>query len=110
GLSPDRPPWSLRLLRGVHPHHRLDVQPARQVAEDGGRDSMAAADRVAQLPPLVTRVAPGPQRLLAPGSGVHRPCDQTEARGYSRVPCAGRELPAFRDGPLPAQDRKSTRL
>ena len=23
----------LLLLRGVHPHHRLDVQPARQVAE-----------------------------------------------------------------------------
>ena len=32
-LSPDRPARLLLLLRGVHPHHRLDVQPARQVAE-----------------------------------------------------------------------------
>ena len=33
GLSAHRPPRLLLLLRGVHPHHRLDVQPARQVAE-----------------------------------------------------------------------------
>ena len=33
GLSADRPARLLLLLRGVHPHHRLDVQPARQVAE-----------------------------------------------------------------------------
>ena len=33
GLSPDRPARLLLLLRGVHPHHRLDVQPARQMAE-----------------------------------------------------------------------------
>ena len=32
-LSPDRPPRLFLLLRGVHPHHRLDVQPARQMAE-----------------------------------------------------------------------------
>ena len=33
GLPAHRPPWSLQLLRGLHPHHRLDVQPAREVAE-----------------------------------------------------------------------------
>ena len=33
GLSADRPARLLLLLRGVHPHHRFDVQPARQVAE-----------------------------------------------------------------------------
>ena len=33
GLPAHRPPRPLQLLRGVHPHHRFDVQPARQVAE-----------------------------------------------------------------------------
>ena len=37
GLSPDRPPRSFQLLRGVHPHRRLDVQPAREVAEGDAR-------------------------------------------------------------------------
>ena len=32
-LSAHRPPRLLLLLRGVHPHRRFDVQPARQVAE-----------------------------------------------------------------------------
>ena len=34
GLSAHRPARLLLLLRGVHPHHRFDVQPAREVAED----------------------------------------------------------------------------
>ena len=33
GLPADRPARLLHTLRGVHPHRRLDVQPARQVAE-----------------------------------------------------------------------------
>ena len=33
GLPAHRPPRPLQLLRGVHPHRRLDVQPAREVAE-----------------------------------------------------------------------------
>ena len=33
GLPADRPPRALQLLRGVHPHRRLDVQPAREVAQ-----------------------------------------------------------------------------
>ena len=33
GLPADRPPRLLLLLRSLHPHHRFDVQPARQVAE-----------------------------------------------------------------------------
>ena len=45
GLSPDRPARLLLLLRGVHPHHRLDVQPARQVAEGVQSHPLAAADR-----------------------------------------------------------------
>ena len=38
GLSAHRAPRPLQLLRGVHPHRRLDVQPTREVAEgDAGR-------------------------------------------------------------------------
>ena len=33
GLPAHRPARAVQLLRGVHPHRRLDVQPARQVAE-----------------------------------------------------------------------------
>ena len=67
GLPAHRPPRPLQLLRGLHPHRRLDVQPARQVAEGHARHPVAAADRLAQLPALVARLAPGPQRLLASG-------------------------------------------
>ena len=80
GLPADRPPRALQLLRGVHPHRRLDVQPARQVAEGHARDPVAAPDRVAQLPADLARLAPGPQRLLAPGPGLHRPRGQQEGR------------------------------
>ena len=91
GLPADRPARPVQLLRGVHPHRRLDVQPAREVAEGDARDPVAAADRVAQLPAHVARLAPGPQRLLAPGSRVHRP------RGSTRRPrscaCTCRRTP-----------------
>ena len=50
GLPADRPARLLLVLRGVHPHHRLDVQPARQVAEGVQPHPLAAADRLAQLP------------------------------------------------------------
>ncbi len=103
GLSADRPARLLLLLRGVHPHHRLDVQPARQVAEGLQRHSLAAADRVAQLPAHLARLAPGPQRLQPPGSRLHRPRGQQEGRGHPRLPAARRQLPAVGHRPLPAQ-------
>ena len=103
GVPADRPPRPLLVLRGVHPHHRLDVQPAREVAEGHARDPVAAADRVAQLPAHVARLAPGPQRLLPPGPGLHRPRGQQEVRDHPRLPAAGRQLPALRRRPLPAQ-------
>ena len=34
GLPAHRPARPLQLLRGVHPHRRLDAQPAREVAQD----------------------------------------------------------------------------
>ena len=43
GLPADRPARHVQLLRGVHPHHRLDVQPARQMAQDHQRRSPGAA-------------------------------------------------------------------
>ena len=43
GLPADGPARALQLLRGVHPHRRLDVQPAREVAEGDARTSRGAA-------------------------------------------------------------------
>ena len=103
GVPADRPARPVRLLRGVHPHHRLDVQPARQVAQDDPRDRLAAAHRVAQLPAHEPRLAPGPQRLQPPGPGLHRPRREQEGRGHPGVPAAGCEHPALGHGPLPAQ-------
>ena len=49
-LPAHRPARVLLLLRGVHPHHRFDVQPARQVAQDMPAHPVAAAHRLAELP------------------------------------------------------------
>ncbi len=49
GLPAHRPARVLQLLRGVHPHHRLDVQPARQVAEGHPPHPVAPAHRLAEL-------------------------------------------------------------
>ena len=65
GLPADRAARAVQLLRGVHPHHRLDVQPARQVAEGHPRHRLAAPGRVAELPALLAGLAAGPQRVLA---------------------------------------------
>ena len=91
------------LLRGVHPHHRLDVQPARQVAEGVQPHPLAAADRLAQLLPQLARLAAGPQRVQPPGPRLHRPRRQQEGRGHPRLPAARRQLPALGDRPLPPQ-------
>ena len=102
GLPAHRPPRPLQLLRGVHPHHRLDVQPAREVAEGHARHPVAPADRVAQLLAHVARVAPGPQRLLAPGPRLHRPRREQEGGDHPRLPAARREHAAVGGRPLPA--------
>ena len=103
GLSAHRPARLLQLLRGLHPHHRLDVQPARQVAEGVQSHPVAAADRLAQLPAELARLAAGSQRLQPPGSGLHRSRGQQEGRGDPRLPAAGREHAAVGHGPVPAQ-------
>ena len=103
GLPPHGAARALQLLRGVHPHRRLDVQPARQVAEGLARDLLAAPAALAQLPPQLARLAAGSQRVLTPGPGLHRPRRQQEGRDHPRLPAARRQLPALRHGPLPAQ-------
>ena len=45
GLPAHRAARAVLLLRGVHPHRRLDVQPARQVAQDDAAHRVAAPDR-----------------------------------------------------------------
>ncbi len=95
GLPAHRPARALLLLRGVHPHRRLDVQPAREVAEDHPRAWLAQAHPVAELPAHLACLAAGPQRLLAPGSWLHRPCGQQEGRRGTGVPAAGREYAAL---------------
>src|SRR5215469_2550381 len=96
GLSPDWPSWLLLLLRGVHPHRRLHVQPACEMVEGVQRDSVATADRIAQLPAELSRVAPGSQRLQPPGSWVPRPRREQEGGGGSDLPAPGREHIALR--------------
>ena len=79
GLPAHGPARVVLVLRGVHAHRRLDVQPARQVARDDAEARVAPQHRVAELPADVARVAPGPQRIHAPGSGLHRPRREQEA-------------------------------
>ena len=52
---------------------------------------VAPPDRVAQLPAHLARLAPGPQRLLPPGPGLHRPRGEQEGRGRPRLPAARRQ-------------------
>ena len=90
-------------LRSVHPHRGLDVQPAREVAEDHEADPVASTRRVAQLPVELARLAAGSQRLLTPGPGLHRSRREQEGRDHPRLPAAGRELPAVGRRSLPTQ-------
>ncbi len=105
GLHAHRPPRPVQLLRGVRPHRRRDVQPARQVAPGHAGAPVAGADPVVQLLPVEPRVAPGPQRLHPPGPRVPRRGGQQEGGGRAGLPAARRQLPAVGGGPLPAQPR-----
>jgi xylulose-5-phosphate/fructose-6-phosphate phosphoketolase len=51
------------------------------------RDILAQADPVAELPADLACVAAGPQRVLPPGPGVHRPRDEQEGRASSGSTC-----------------------
>ena len=88
GLPPHGPARDLQHLRGVRPRHRLDVQPARQVAQGHQAIALASADRLAEHPAGIARLAAGPQRLHPPGPRVHRPRGQQEGRGDPGLPPA----------------------
>ena len=65
--------------------------------------AVATADRIAELPADQPCVAAGPQRLLPPGSGLHRPRREQAGRGHPRLSATGHQLPAVGRGSLPAQ-------
>ena len=69
----------------------------------GESDSVAPADRLAELPAHVARLAAGPQRLQPSGPRLHRPRREQEGRRHPRLSAARREHAALGDGPLPAQ-------
>ena len=102
-LSADRAARLLLVLRSVHPHHRFDVQPARQVAEGDARTSLAAADRVAELSAHRPRLAAGPQRLQPSGSRLHRSRGEQEGGRGEGLSAARCEHAAVGDRSLPAQ-------
>jgi xylulose-5-phosphate/fructose-6-phosphate phosphoketolase len=125
------PPRAVLVLRGVHPHRRLDGQPARQVAQDHAPPPVAAPDRVAQLPAHVARLAAGPQRREPPDPGfldhvvnkkadvvrVYLPPDANcllsvadhclRSRHYVNVIVAGKQ--PRRSGSAPTQPRTTAR-
>ena len=94
GLPADWPPRLLQQLRGLHPHRRLHVLPARQVAQGLQPAALAPEDRVAQLRARIERMAAGPQRLHASGSRLPRPCREQEGRRRPPLPAPGCKLPA----------------
>ena len=64
---------------------------------------VAPADRLAQLPAHLARLAPGPQRVLPPGPRLHRPRGQQEGRGRPGLPAAGHQHAAVDDAALPGE-------
>ena len=102
-LPTHRTARAVQLLRGVHPHRRLDVQPARQMAQGDCGTTMAPRHRLAELPAGLPRVAAGPQRLHPPGPRLPGPRREQESRHRAGVSAAGRQLPALGGRSLPAQ-------
>ena len=92
----------VHLLRSLHPHRRLDVQPAREVAPGQRRGPVAPTARQPQLPAVLARLAPGPQRLHPPGPRVPRRRDEQGPLDRPGLPAAGREHAAVDVRPLPA--------
>ena len=103
GLPAHRPARVLQHLRGVRPRHRLDVQPARQVADHLQPPAVAGEDRVAEPAHHLDRLAAGPQRVHPPGPGLPRRGGEQERGRHPHLPAAGRELAAVGRRPLPAE-------
>ena len=104
GISSDGTPRPIQHVRGIRPHHRLDVQPARQVAGEIERgNSLAGFHFLAEPVDHVGRLATGSQRLHPRGSRLPGSCQQQERGDHPHLPSSRRQLPAQRGGPLPAQ-------
>ena len=92
------------VLRGVRPHRRLDVQPARQVAQDspaasrGGDPSPRSTTCSRRTSGARTTTA---SRTRTPGFIDH--VMNKKAEVDPRLPPARRQHPAVRRRPLPAQ-------
>ena len=98
------PARSVPHLRGLRARHRFDVQPARQVAGHQQEPrAVARPGRLREHPAVVDRLAAGSQRVLAPGSRLHRPRDQQGAVGRAHLPAARRQHAAVGRRSLPAQ-------
>ena len=67
------------------------------------------AERLAQLPAHLARLAPGPQRFFAPGPGLHRPRGEQEGGHHPRLPAARRQHPAVSGRPLPEKPQRHQR-
>ncbi len=95
-LRPHRPPRLLLHLRSLRPHHRLHVQPARQVARKiQARAPLARAHLLHQSAHHLARLAAGSQRLHPPGPRLPRHRHQQEPRGHPHLSPARRQLPAL---------------
>ena len=80
GLPAHRPPRAFNCYEAfIHIVDSMFNQHAKWLKVTRGHP-VAAPDRLAQLPADLARLAPGPQRLLAPGPGLHRPRGQQEGR------------------------------
>ena len=100
-----RPARAVQQLRGLHSHRRLDVQPARQMAEGTSGTSLAAEGLIAELAARLSRLAAGSQWVHAPGSWAPRPRYQQEGRYCARVPAARY---AFDLGFMPGRPEKTS--
>ena len=87
GLPADRPARAVQLLRGVRAHRRLDVQPARQMADQQHGAAVAAADRIAELPSDLPCLASGPQRRVASGSRASSTTSPTSGPRWCGCTC-----------------------
>ena len=103
GLPADGKAWAVQLLRSLHSHRRLDVQPTRQVAQGHRGAGVAAQNRIAELPIEFACLAPGSQWIHASGSWIFGPRRQQESRDRARVPAARCQLSFIGGGSLPAQ-------
>lgn len=92
GVHADGAHGAVPELRGVPGDRAHDDGAVQQVRQDGARDGVAPAGRLAQLRRDEHVGAPGAQRVLAPEPVVHRRGARPQAGACARVPAPRREL------------------